>query len=207
MFELLILAIPALIASFVAGLWDLKTTEVPDEIPAIMIAVGIFFWGIAALFTGDYMPLVTSAVMGTAVLTIGLVLYKKGQWGGADAWILASIFYMIPSVDFMAGYILNFFFVSLAYMLVYSVVLGLKNKGTLGMFTNDVRKSWKYVAAIPAAFATLMIMLSFALSDMSFIASYHFAGVSFLILLMALFWRYGVVVEKNVFRRKISTND
>lgn len=204
MFELLI---PALVAASVAGLWDLKTTEVPDEIPAIMIIAGLSFWGLIAVVTGDFAPLAASAGIGTLVLLIGLALYKKGQWGGADAWILAAVFYMIPDVRFLGGYILNFFFVSLAYMLLYSAVLGIMHKGTGRLFVRDVRKSWKYVAAIPLVFVTAMAAFSAAVSDFSFIASVQFAGVSVVILLMAVFWRYGVVVEKHIFRRKVSTKD
>ena len=204
MFELLI---PALIAASVAGLWDLKTTEVPDEIPAIMIIAGLSFWGLVALFTGDYAPLMSSAGLGTIVLLIGLALYKKGQWGGADAWILAAIFYMIPNTGFLAGYILNFFFVSLAYMLVYSAVLGIIHKGTGRLFVRDVRKSWKYVVAIPLIFVAAMAAFSAAVSDFSFVVSLPFAGVSLVILLMAVFWRYGVVVEKHIFRRKVNVTD
>jgi Flp pilus assembly protein protease CpaA len=203
MFELLI---PALVASAAAGLWDLKTTEVPDEIPALMISVGLFYWIFVAMTSGNFIPLVNSIILGTIILVAGLVLYKKGQWGGADAWILASIFYMVPSLDFFAGYILNFFIISIVYMLAYSVLLGIRNRDTWKHYKEDLKRSWKYVVAIPAIFIAAVAAFSLAISEFSFVASAPFAGISFLVFLMALFWRYGVVVEKHVFRRKVSTS-
>ncbi|MBI2579618.1 MAG: prepilin peptidase [Candidatus Aenigmarchaeota archaeon] len=201
------LLLPALLTSSVAGLWDLKTTEVPDEIPAVMIFSGIFFWFAVAISTGNAEPLMASLGLGSAVLLAGLVLYRKGQWGAADAWIFASIFYMIPSVGFFASYTINFFLVSVAYMAVYSVVLGFRHRNTLGLFAGDLRRRWKYVAAIPAAFVAVVMALSLSVSDFSFAASPSFLFILALVSFMAVFWRYGVVVEKHMFRKRVSTKD
>jgi hypothetical protein len=34
----------ALIGGFAAGLWDLKTSDIPDEAPALMATLGLFIW-------------------------------------------------------------------------------------------------------------------------------------------------------------------
>ncbi|MDI6721170.1 MAG: prepilin peptidase [Candidatus Aenigmarchaeota archaeon] len=204
MFELLILA---LLASSAAGIWDLKTTEVPDEIPALMIAAGLFYWTIHWLSTGNLMPLAFSVVLGSLILLIGLILYKKKQWGAADAWIFAAIFYMLPSFGFFAGYLINFFIVTIAYMVIYSLYIGLASKNVMNYFMDDIRTSWKYVALIPALFAAAIAGFSFAVSEFSLITSPSFAGILLIIFLMSLFWRYGVVIEKRVFRKRVSTKD
>ncbi|MBI2173146.1 MAG: prepilin peptidase [Candidatus Aenigmarchaeota archaeon] len=203
MFELWI---PALIAATAAGLWDLKTTEVPDEIPALMIAAGLFYWAMNAMVFGITGPFVNSVILGTVILALGIFLYKRGQWGAADAWILGSIFYMVPDFWFFSGYIINFFLVAVAYMIIYSVVLGFRRKGTWKFFVADVRKTWKYIAAIPAGFFVVMAVVSAVFSDFTVIISPVFAAVLALISAMAVFWRYGVVVERHVFRKKVSTS-
>ncbi len=203
MFELLI---PAIIASAAAGIWDLKTTEVPDEIPALMIAAGIFYWAMNAMVSGIAGPLVNSVVLGTVILALGIFLYKRGQWGAADAWILGSIFYMVPDFRFFSEYIINFFLVAVAYMILYSLIMGFLRKGTWGFFAADIRKTWKYIAAIPAGFFVVMAAVSAVFSDFTVVISPIFAAVLALISSMAVFWRYGVVVERHVFRKKVSTS-
>lgn len=204
MFELLL---PVLLASAAAGIWDLKTTEVPDEIPALMISAGIFFWSVIAISTGDAGPLMASLGLGSVILLAGLVLYKKGQWGAADAWIFASIFYMMPYVDFFAAYTMNFFFVAVIYMAAYSIILGIRNGNAVKLFREDIKKSWKYAAAIPASFIAVTVALSAAFSDFSFVVSPSFFFLLALVSFMAVFWRYGMVVEKHMFKKKISTKD
>ena len=41
MLEILIIAVAG---SVLAGLWDLKTTEVPDQLPIGMVVIGIAYW-------------------------------------------------------------------------------------------------------------------------------------------------------------------
>ena len=70
----------ALVGLSVSGLWDLFTTEVPDEIPYIMIVFGVFIWYVNALTFGDFQPLAYSLAIGVVTLVAGLIIYKKGSF-------------------------------------------------------------------------------------------------------------------------------
>src|SRR3989338_6766287 len=120
MLEIIVIAV---IGTALAGIWDLKTTEVPDHLPYAMIGIGILYWLVNALATGVYTNLIISLTVGTILLALGLVMYKKGEWGGADAWILASIGYMIPVYDglFIFPYVMNFALVAVAYTVIYAL--------------------------------------------------------------------------------------
>lgn len=204
-----ILVAIAALGSIVAGVWDLFTTEVPDEVPALMISSGLFLHFLNAGMTGNFYPLTLSLVIGTILLGLGLLMYSKGQWGGADAWILAAIGYLVPLYGnndiFMIDYLLNFLLVSAAYMVVYSLIVGARSKGTLGYFRKELRSRAKIVAAIPGVYLVFVVaMLSIFGAE-----RYNFLPLIYtflLVLLLTVFWVYGKVIEKYAFRKKIPAN-
>ncbi len=200
MIEIMLLA--AIIGTAIAGLWDLKTTEVPDRLPYLMIGFGIVFWLVSGIATGDFVPLFYSLVIGSVLLAFGLIMYRKGQWGGADAWILAAIGYMIPFYDgvlFIVPYVMNFIVVSLVYTVIYAIIVGLMNPKSLKLFRKDVAKNVKLLLIAPACLAG--IIAAFLATRAYFIFPLIFL-FSFLTV-MIFFWRYALVLEKNVFRKKI----
>lgn len=202
MLELLIFIAAA--GSIIAGLWDLKTTEVPDEVPTLMISLGLFIHFVNAAITGDFYLFYLSMLIGTLLLLIGLAMYKKGQWGGADAWMLAAIGYLIPIYNgkiFMISYLFNFLIISAAYMVVYAIIIGLINKSVLSHFKDELKLRSKIVAGIPLAYAIFIIfMLNFVPTYASIVPIiYTFLLVTFL----TIFWVYGKTIEKYAFRKKI----
>ncbi len=203
MFDIILLA---LLLTALAGLWDLKTTEVPDEIPAIMIISGVAYWLIAASISGDIQPLVISLSAGTILLAAGLLLYKKGQWGGADAWILAAIGYMVPLFGnsiFIIPYIINFFIVSAVYMIVYAILLGLRNRHVFPLFLDDIRKN-KKILLLPFAFLAFFLAITYFFVSLGYRVRILPVVEIFLVLLfLTIFWRYGKVIEQHVFRKRI----
>ncbi len=203
MFEILL---PALVLTAVAGLWDLKTTEVPDEIPAIMIVSGIAFWLIDASITGNLLPLAISLTVGSLLLAFGLALYKKGQWGGADAWILAAVGYMVPLYAgslFIIPYIFNFLIVSAAYMIVYALVLGVKNRRVFPLFAKDLKEN-KKVFILPFAFLAFLLAFGYFVSSLGYRTRFLPAlEIFLLVFLLMVFWRYGRVIERHVLRKRV----
>jgi Flp pilus assembly protein protease CpaA len=203
MLEIIAVSI-AFIGSFIAGIWDLFTTEVPDEVPALMIALGIFNWFVYALSSGDSNPLFISLLAGTVLLVFGLILYKAGHWGGADAWLLAAIGYNIPLYNgqiFMFSFIFNFLIVGSIYMVIYAIILGVINRGVFSYFVSDIKNRW--ITSI------ILIASIFSLS-LLYIFSYRIIPVIeaiILIVLLVLFWRYAKVIEKRVFRKRIRTSE
>lgn len=189
----------AVIGSILAGIWDLKTTEVPDEIPLLMTALGIFYWFVQMISNSNYFPFLISITTGTFIALIGYLLYRAGKWGGADAFIFAAIAYMIPVYNgrvFIIDYALNFMIVSAVYMLVYSLALGFMKPRVFRYFFADLKKSGVYVIGLPALYFS-MLLATQKLSN-------AFVMYGILITFLLLFWRYALVIEENVFKKKVS---
>ena len=191
----------AFIGSVIAAIWDLFTTEVPDEVLALMAGAGISIWFFYGVITTDFAPLVNSVIFGTGILAIGWLMYKKGHWGGADACLFASIAYLIPFYSgtlFMPTYIFNFLLVGAIYMVIYALVLGIKNRWVFSYFVKDVRENSRLVLSL-LCFVSLFVVF--------FTTTAGFNYLSLLLIGMVFFWRYGVVIEKHVFRRRVKTKD
>lgn len=192
-----IMVILALIGSTIAGLWDLKTTEVPDSIPIMMVVIGVAYWYFSWITGGPAFSFLISMLLGSAVLAAGLLMYHKKAWGEADAWILGAIAFMVPLVNnqiFFIDYIFNFLIVAIIYMVLYSIVLGIKNKGTFSLFTAGIRKR-RYIV-FPIVVAGIFAV---------YISDKFLFPVSLLIFL-AFFWIYAKVIENNVFKRQIKSS-
>ena len=202
MIEILIIAV---LGTALAGLWDLRTTEVPDQLPYAMVGIGVIYWLGNWLLNGDSGPLVISLAVGTLLLALGMILYKKGQWGGADAWILAAIGYMIPLYNgsiFIVPYLFNFMLVSIAYTVIYALAIGLMNRSVFPYVAKDLRQNKKIVLGLPLAF----LAVTFVISLVQPYAGLRFFNVFALIVLLVFFWRYATVIEKRIFRKKIPSS-
>lgn len=188
--------------SAIAGLWDLKTTEVPDELPVAMSAFGLFYWFIASLAAESIAPFVLSLLSGMAFLVPGLLLYRAGKWGEADAWVPASILFMVPvlgNVPILFDYVINFCIVSSAYMIVYSLALGAMRPEVFTLLVKDAKGSKVFHGVVGFAGALLVASLYFRMAQ-----EYAFS-IFAITSLLALFWRYALVIEKHVFRKEISS--
>ena len=189
-----------LIGLVVAAAWDLKTTEVPDELPYLVIIVGIFYWFVISSAGNDFTYLFYSLTIGTLLLIFGLAMYKTGKWGGADAWLLAAIGYTLPLYNnqiFMISFVPNFLIVASAYTILYSFAIGMMHKESFSYLRKDLAKNY-WVFLIPAVFLAFpaYVYLQGSLLLLSFVPF-------FLMLFLVVFWRYALVIEKNVFTRKI----
>ncbi|MFA4819401.1 MAG: A24 family peptidase [Candidatus Aenigmatarchaeota archaeon] len=201
MLEILLIAVAG---SILAGLWDLKTTEVPDKLPVGMVIVGIAYWILQGML-GDWYPFTVSIIVGTALLAIGLIMYKKGQWGGADAWILAAIGYMVPVYGgeiFIVPYLMNFMLVSIFYTVIYSVTIGILNRHVFKYVVKDFRENLKFILGVPAAVIIAILVASAAVPRIIILIP----KLVPLIILLLLFWRYAFVIERKVFRKKVPTS-
>lgn len=204
MFEIIVLF--ALLASVASGIWDLLTTEVPDQIPYAMVGGGVLYWGYTWLSTGDIQPFLISVVSGTFLLLLGIAMYKKGQWGAADAWVLAGIAYLLPVYNgtvFILPYLFNFIFVALAYVIVYSLYIGFRNwKIVAPGFVKDLEKHSRMILFVPVG--TLALVLVASKYDPRFFGLWFLAPFLFVFLVL---WRYAKVIENHVFVKKINTKD
>lgn len=202
MLELMVML--AIGGSALAGLYDLKTTEVPEDIPYLMTALGVFYWFAYALTSGDFYPLLVSLSAGTLLLAVGLILYKRGQWGEADAWVLAAIAYTVPLYGngiFMLDFLMNLFLAGAAYTIVYAVILGLLNRSVFPHFLRDMKGSARMLL-VPSAF----MAISFGMRAYGIDGGPLFTA-SVLFLLFLVFWRYSKTIEARVFRKRIAARN
>lgn len=217
MLEILLFA-TAFIGSVIAALFDLKTTEIPDEIPYVMMAVGIIGNLIISYLTWSYWPFLLSVIAGLAFLGFGFIMYYLGQWGGGDAKILSAVGFLIPKlpVDFKVllffpfslSFFFNLFLIGAAYMIVYAIVLSIINRKIWFVFLKDIRANAKMIAIFN--FLLILLMFLFGLIYTNFFSFINSTDlVTFYIILVlsctGLFflWKFVKVVEDVGFKKKI----
>ena len=171
-----------------------------------MIVLGISLLFVEAAMTENFYPLFISLATGTVVLFLGLLNYKRGGWGAADAWIFAAIIYAIPIFNsrlFIINFFFNFMIVAAVYTIVYSIALGIKNRFVFSYVSKAAKKQMKIVLGAPVIFSVLVSALLLIRGVFSVIVP----ALSFVVVLLAmLFWVYAKSVENHVFVRKIPTS-
>lgn len=138
MFEVVYVAI-ALIGSVICGLWDLKTSDIPDKICWLMISLGIGLHGLESYLLGSSVPIISSVATGTIFLMFGIIMYYTGQWGGGDGELLTAIGFVLPTAPiatifpFPATFFFNLIFIGAAYSVIYTIFMikspNIKRKG------------------------------------------------------------------------------
>jgi len=218
MFEIISIS-TAFIGSILAALFDLKTTEIPDEIPYAMIVIALVIYGVQSLIQWNYWPLLDSISVGLILLAFGFVMYYLGQWGGGDAKILSAIGFLIPKLPtsfakelmfpFPVSYLINVFFVGAAYMLMYAFIIALINKKIFSKFFKDIKASSRLLSIGSAVLFIMFLFLNWSLIN--------YFGVDFdifiviknsvlpLITTISLFiiWKFAKTVEDVGFKKKI----
>ena len=147
MFELLLFAI-ALVGSLACGLYDLKTSNVPDSVCISMIALAILIHSVYGFTTGDFTNLINSFIFGGLFLAFGLLMYLTGQWGGGDGELLVSMGFLLPTLSFAntvfpfaISFFMNSFFIGAIYSIAYSLVLIYRNPKLIADLSDSIRNS------------------------------------------------------------------
>jgi len=197
MFELLLIAI-ALIGSFAAGLYDLKTSNIPDTLCILMIIAGLLLRGFYSLSTGDFSVLINSLLFGGLFLAFGLIMYFTGQWGGGDGELLIAIGVLLPSLStvktffpFSISFFINSFFIGAAYSIIYSLVLSYRNPSISKNFFKSVREP---LLLIPLGFFLILSIISFFYLRL-------LSVVFFLMFILTLFWKFAKTIEQGFYKK------
>lgn len=203
MLELLLIAI-ALIGSFAAGLYDLKTTNVPDKLCIFMIIIGLILHILTGIFTGDFSYFTNSLLFSGLFLGFGLLMYYFGQWGGGDGELLVSIGVLLPNLylvktyfPFAISFFINSFFIGAFWSIIFSIYFLYKNKnsGLSKKFLNSFKD--------PLTFSFTFIPLLISLITLGFNLL-----ISLLLLLLSVlfvFYRFSKIIEQS-FYKKIPVN-
>ena len=208
----------AFIGSSIAALWDLKTTEIPDQIPHIMVIIALVVYGVQSYAEFNYWILLTSIISGLLLLGFGFLMYFSSQWGGGDAKLLSAIGFLLPTAPsgfanlffpFPASFLFNLFLVGAGYMIVYALILALMNKKIIERFASDMKSSSKIFVFGSATLFVVFTLLSLLVANaFSIQASTKFLLDNSVLLLGAtififIIWKFAKAVEDVGFRKKI----
>lgn len=139
--------VAAFLLSLYAGIYDLKTSDIFEEVPALMVSFGLFYWYIVSLFLKDFSYFLSSVTVGIFLLSFGLILFKLKLWGDGDAWILGGIGFMVPFLHspFSSIYpfllLFSVLLVGAIYSLVYILIYGLLDKKIKKKFSSNFNKN------------------------------------------------------------------
>ncbi|MBI4017619.1 MAG: prepilin peptidase, partial [Candidatus Aenigmarchaeota archaeon] len=194
---------------------DLRTTEIPDEIPVAMALFGALWYGLAFLSGGSTVGL-NGLAIGGAFFILGFLMYYTGQWGGGDAKLIAATGFLIPSAPafavrtffpFPLSFLLNVFMIGAVYIVLYSFAVSLPNRSVTHAFVQDIRGGWKEIGL----FGIVLAAVSIGVANM--VGSTLSSRLTFLSLSLVpggiglfLLWRFLRIVERVGFRKKISVS-
>jgi Flp pilus assembly protein protease CpaA len=215
--------IPLLTAFFgssLAAIFDLKTTEVPDEIPLSMILVAVTFYFFQSFFTQNFNLLLNSLMAGISLLAFGGIMYYFGQWGGADALILSAFGFLLPVIPknfastffpFPLTYLINSFFVGAAYMLFYAFIFSIRNERIIKKFKQQLKASSRIMLSFTLIIFVIFSILTYflklyfplSLKSLLFIPLL----TAFLTLSIFIIFKFTKCVEDFGFKRKIPISE
>jgi prepilin signal peptidase PulO-like enzyme (type II secretory pathway) len=218
MFESFSLTI-AFVGSILASIWDLKTTEIPDEIPYAMIGIGVVAHLTESFLTGNYSPLFFSLVVGLSFLGFGFLMYYSGQWGGGDAKVLSAIGFLLPSYPsekvlfpFPVSFLFNVFIIGAGYMILYAFILAILQRKILFSFVKDIKASSKllFLSLVVTMASVILFSLSIywmfhisILEDILYIASMS----ALIVLILFFLLKFVKTVEDVGFKKKIPVSE
>lgn len=128
-------AICAWLTLFIGSLTDLKTREVPDTLSYLFITSGLFYWGIISALEWSALPFLYSLAGLALMLSVSLLLFYTGQWGGGDSKLLIGLgawlglnFLNLRTLPVLVIYLVNLMVVGGIYGLAWSIYLMLKHR-------------------------------------------------------------------------------
>ncbi|NIM46973.1 MAG: hypothetical protein GTN40_02320 [Candidatus Aenigmarchaeota archaeon] len=197
MLELLLVAI-ALVGSFAAGLYDLKTTNVPDKVCVTMIILGLILHILTGIFTKDFTYFINSLLYGGLFLGLGLIMYYFGQWGGGDGELLVAIGVLLPNLSlvdtffpFALSFFINSFFIGAFWSVIFSLYYVYKNQKLSKKFFNSFKD--------PITFSVALIPLILSILSLNF--SSLFSLLFLLIFILFIFYKYSKIIEQGFYKR------
>jgi len=213
----------ALVGSTIAGIYDLRTTEIPDIIPHFMIAIGILLALIESVIQKNCFPILQTLLVGGSFLALGLLLYFFGQWGGGDAKLLGAVTFLLPTkpsfltfnflLPFPITYLLNLLYVGAGYMIIYALVLAFMDKKIIENFFKEVKASSSMLFL--AAFICFIIFfsinwyLSVTLDlEKDFVILLRNSFLPLIVFFSLIFlWKFVKVVEDVGFKKRIRVSE
>ncbi len=186
-----------------AAIYDLKTTEIPSEAPALIAALGGSYALFASLAFGD-LSYLANAIWNTFWLgLIGFLLFKLGQWGDGDAALLASLGLVLPSNLSWIALLLNVILVGAAYSLGYTLFLAVRNRRARQALRHEFSRSPLFVLML------CLVLISTLMLVHTPLLNFQLVLISLGVLLFSLsifLYRFGKLIERTCLLRRIPTS-
>jgi len=205
-----------ILGSGIAGYFDLKTTEIPDEISLIMIVLGLAIRGAYSLISGDWMFLIIPALISIGFFGFGLAMYYLGQWGGGDAKILAAMGLLLGVLPgsivqssifpLFFDYFFNVFFVGAAYIIVYAFIIAAMNPKIMREFYKSIKDEitetviFSVILAASIGIVVYLFWSRVGIFNITLPLGLLSGGIGLFIL-----WKFLKTIEDVGFRKKIKT--
>ncbi len=128
-----------------AGLYDLKTSDVYEEVPTLLISFGLFYWFIVSLINGNFAFFLNSILVGSFFLALGLLLYQLKAWGDGDAWVFGGIGFLVPFLPtpfliYPISFVFNVLIVGGIYSMIYIIGYGIIKENIRKTFISEIKK-------------------------------------------------------------------
>ncbi len=220
--EVLFLA-AALIGTAAGGWIDLKTTEIPDIVPASMVSMGLILHIANTIMTGSFHGLIYALIVSAIYLVFGYVLYYTGQWGEADVLLLAATVFLIPQpLSFFnitaikelypLVFLMNTFIIGGVYSVIYSLILALKHRDVFPNFFKDVTKNAKKITLVLALLTAGLMAITVILSQsmkINMVPELIIIQIIFFLPMataLVLMYRFAKVLDNTAFKSKIAVS-
>ena len=211
-----LLVLIAFMGSSISAYIDLKTTEIPDEIPLAMAITGLLIRFGYSLFTGEWYFLLIPSLVGAGFFLFGMLMYWTGQWGGGDAKLLGAIGIMIgilpgiieeKMIPFYFNYLLNVFFVGAIYIVFYAFVISMKNKKVVKGFYKSLHESKTELYVISVL--SLLIFFATTYFYWNMFSSFNIINIFLSLFFIGFYilWKFLKSVETIGFMKKINVKD
>ncbi len=221
MYEFL-LFFTGLLGTILAGLEDLKTSEISDKYAIIISLTGIIVHLYLSYIAWDVWPILKSISSGVAFLLFGYLMFYTKQWGEADVLILSSLGFLIPgplsfftlSVPYpyyLLYFLATVFLVGGVYSILYGMVLALRTDDFMDKYLSVLSGMKSFFRRISLLFVLFYLSFSFYLYD-TYMISIDYLLVQFLFMSGIIITGFIMVVfakaiDSSVFRKQIDVSE
>lgn len=214
-------------ALFVAGIFDWKTTEVPDIINVVGVAGGILihlyasipYMDFSTLFSIDLIlfnpvqwilalgdPFLWSIGIGLVLSVYGWGLYFLGMWGGADAFAMSVLGFAAPyslqgfGLEYPVSIFIAVTFLGFVYTLLFGISIALRNREVFGKTWRRLKENERRVG--------IEIVIASVISAITALNSFKLALIYYTVFLSLIFLlRFFRIVQEDLMMEEVGVDD
>jgi len=165
----------AVIAVFIASLFDIKTREIPDWVSYGLVIFVLLTRGLESILSKTHSHFTYSVLTMLIFFGFGALMYYTKQWGGGDAKLIAGLgasFAETPShlinnsiLPFPGILIVNILILGAIYGAIYASYLAIKNKNAFKkeFLKINREKNIRHIKVIMLILGIVMAFISYIL--------------------------------------------